>query len=114
MYLIKNRRGQVIAFSGRLLSTANTDLPKYLNSRKHQSLTNGGHSLIWMWRARRPAKTESCTCLKDSWTLFQLLVLGFRRRGLDGNQLTEEWDDPPDETTQPDICYDGDSAGKRD
>ena len=32
MYPIKNGQGQVIAFSGRLIDTSKTNLPKYLNS----------------------------------------------------------------------------------
>ena len=57
MYPIKNRRGQVIAFSGRLLSTVNTDLPKYLNSPE-TPIFNKRRTLFNLDVARKAARQD--------------------------------------------------------
>ena len=114
MYPIKNRRGQVIAFSGRLLSTANTDLPKYLNSPE-TPIFNKRRTLFNLDVARKAARQDGKLYLFEG---FMDVISAFGA-GIQGGvasmgtSFTEEQVETIHRTTtQLDICYDGDSAGQ--
>ncbi len=114
MYPIKNRRGQVIAFSGRLLSTANTDLPKYLNSPE-TPIFNKRRTLFNLDVARKAARQDGKLYLFEG---FMDVISAFGA-GIQGGvasmgtSFTEEQVGTIHRTTtQLDICYDGDSAGQ--
>ncbi len=114
MYPIKNRRGQVIAFSGRLLSTANTDLPKYLNSPE-TPIFNKRRTLFNLDVARKAARQDGKLYLFEG---FMDVISAFGT-GIQGGvasigtSFTEEQVETIHRTTtQLDICYDGDSAGQ--
>lgn len=110
MYPIKNRRGQVIAFSGRLLSTNNTDLPKYLNSPE-TPIFNKRRTLFNLDVARQAGKLYLFEGFMDVISAFGAGIQG----GIAsmGTSFTEEQVGIIRRTTtQLDICYDGDSAGQ--
>ena len=114
MYPIKNRRCQVIAFSGRLLSTANTDLPKYLNSPE-TPIFNKRRTLFNLDVARKAARQDGKLYLFEG---FMDVISAFGA-GIQGGvasmgtSFTEEQVETIHRTTtQLDICYDGDSAGQ--
>lgn len=114
IYPIKNRRGQVIAFSGRLLSTENTDLPKYLNSPE-TPIFNKRRTLFNLDVARKAARKEEKLYLFEG---FMDVISAFGAgvpAGIAsmGTSFTEEQVGIIHRTTpQLDICYDGDSAGQ--
>lgn len=114
MYPIKNRRGQVIAFSGRLLSTADTDLPKYLNSPE-TPIFNKRRTLFNLDLARKAAKQSGKLYLFEG---FMDVISAFGagvQSGIAsmGTSFTEEQVGIIRRITpQLNICYDGDSAGQ--
>ena len=114
MYPIKNRRGQVIAFSGRLLSTVNTDLPKYLNSPE-TPIFNKRRTLFNLDVARKAARQDGKLYLFEGF-MDVISAFGAGVQGgvaSMGTSFTEEQVGTIHRTTtQLDICYDGDSAGQ--
>lgn len=114
MYPIKNRRGQVIAFSGRLLSTDQTDLPKYLNSPE-TPLFNKRRTLFNLDQARKAARQDGKLYLFEG---FMDVISAFGagvQAGIAsmGTSFTEEQVGIIHRTTtQLNICYDGDQAGQ--
>lgn len=114
IYPIKNQRGQVIAFSGRLLSTANNDLPKYLNSPE-TLIFNKRRTLFNLDVARKDAKQTGKIYLFEGF----MDVISAYGAGVSngiasmGTSFTEEQVAIIQRSTpQLDICYDGDSAGQ--
>lgn len=114
MFPIKNGNGKVIAFSGRLLSTAHTDMPKYLNSPETE-LFNKRRVLFNFDIARKAARREQKLILFEGF----MDVIAAYRAGVTngiasmGTSLTEEQVNMIDRVTSTlDICYDGDQAGQ--
>lgn len=114
MFPIKNARGKVIAFSGRLLSTAQTDLPKYLNSPE-TPIFNKRRTLFNLDLAKKAARSDGRLYLFEG---FMDVISAFGagvENGIAsmGTSFTEEQVHIINRTTkQLDICYDGDSAGQ--
>lgn len=114
MFPIKNGSGQVIAFSGRLLSTENTDMPKYLNSPETK-LFNKRRVLFNFDIARKAARREQKLILFEGF----MDVIAAYRAGVTngiasmGTSLTEEQVSMIERVTSNlDVCYDGDQAGQ--
>lgn len=114
MFPIKNRQGQVIAFSGRLLDTTKTDLPKYLNSPE-TPIFNKRQTLFNLDVARKVARQDGKFYLFEG---FMDVISAFGagvQNGIAsmGTSFTEEQVRIISrQTGQLDICYDGDSAGQ--
>lgn len=114
IYPIKNQRGQVIAFSGRLLNTQDTDLPKYLNSPE-TPIFNKRRTLFNLDVARKVTKQTGKLYLFEGF----MDVISAYGAGVQngiasmGTSFTEEQVAIiRRHTPQLDICYDGDSAGQ--
>lgn len=114
IYPIKNGQGQVIAFSGRLLDTSKTDLPKYLNSPE-TPIFNKRRTLFNLDVARKSARKNGKLYLFEG---FMDVISAFGAgitNGIAsmGTSFTEEQVAIIGRTTsQLDICYDGDEPGQ--
>lgn len=114
IYPIKNGQGQVIAFSGRLLDTTKTDLPKYLNSPE-TPIFNKRRTLFNYDIARKAARKSGKLYLFEG---FMDVISAFGAgitNGIAsmGTSFTEEQVTIIGRTTdQLDICYDGDEPGQ--
>lgn len=114
MFPIKNAQGRIIAFSGRLLSTENTDMPKYLNSPE-TTIFNKRRVLFNFDIARKSARQTQRMILFEGF----MDVIAAYRAGVTngvasmGTSLTEEQVNMIDRVTSHlDVCYDGDAAGQ--
>lgn len=114
MFPIKNPQGKIIAFSGRLLSTENTEMPKYLNSPETE-IFNKRRVLFNFDVARKSARKEQKMILFEGF----MDVIAAYRAGVTngiasmGTSLTEEQVNMIERvTSQLDVCYDGDAAGQ--
>ncbi|MBB1122727.1 DNA primase [Limosilactobacillus albertensis] len=114
MYPIKNGQGQVIAFSGRLLTNEKTDLPKYLNSPE-TPIFNKRRTLFNFDIARKSARKDGKLYLFEG---FMDVISAFGAgitNGIAsmGTSFTEEQVAIIGRaTSQLDICYDGDEPGQ--
>ncbi|KRM12093.1 DNA primase [Paucilactobacillus suebicus DSM 5007 = KCTC 3549] len=114
MFPIKNGSGKVIAFSGRLLSTENTDQPKYLNSPETK-IFNKRKVLFNFDIARKAARRDGKLVLFEG---FMDVIAAYRADVTNGiasmgTSLTEEQISTIERVTSSiDVCYDGDSAGQ--
>ena len=114
MFPIRNGQGRIIAFSGRLLSTERTDLPKYLNSPE-TPVFNKRRTLFNLDLAKKAARSDGRLYLFEG---FMDVISAFGagvENGIAsmGTSFTEEQVQIINRTTkQLDICYDGDSAGQ--
>lgn len=114
MFPIKNAHGRIIAFSGRLLNTAQTDLPKYLNSPE-TPIFNKRRTLFNLDLAKKAARDDGRLYLFEG---FMDVISAFGagvKNGIAsmGTSFTEEQVQIINRTTkQLDICYDGDAAGQ--
>lgn len=114
MYPIKNGQGQVIAFSGRLIDTSKTNLPKYLNSPE-TPIFNKRRALFNFDVARKAARKDGRLYLFEG---FMDVISAFAA-GIEngiasmGTSFTEEQVAIIGRATkQLDICYDGDQPGQ--
>ncbi|MDO4903801.1 MAG: DNA primase [Limosilactobacillus sp.] len=114
MYPIKNETGRVIAFSGRLLQTKGSDLPKYLNSPE-TPIFNKRRTLFNFDIARKSVKETGKLYLFEGF----MDVISAYSAGVStgiasmGTSFTEEQVAIiARNTPQLNICYDGDSAGQ--
>ena len=114
MYPIKNGQGQVIAFSGRLIDTSKTNLPKYLNSPE-TPIFNKRRTLFNFDVARKAARKDGRLYLFEG---FMDVISAFAA-GIEngiasmGTSFTEEQVAIIGRATkQLDICYDGDQPGQ--
>lgn len=114
MYPIKNGQGQVIAFSGRLIDTSKTNLPKYLNSPE-TPIFNKRRTLFNFDIARKAARKDGRLYLFEG---FMDVISAFAA-GIEngiasmGTSFTEEQVAIIGRATkQLDICYDGDQPGQ--
>lgn len=112
MFPITDRRGQVIAFGGRILGEGQ---PKYLNSPE-TSLFHKGRVLYNWAQAREDAREAATIIVVEGYTD----VIALAQAGLShavaplGTALTEEqmlalWR----MVDEPVLCFDGDNAGQR-
>ncbi|WP_041095308.1 DNA primase [Paucilactobacillus hokkaidonensis] len=114
MFPIKNSQGKIIAFSGRLLSTENTDMPKYLNSPE-TTIFNKRKVLFNFDIARKSARKEQKMILFEG---FMDVIAAYRAGVINGiasmgTSLTEEQINMIERVTSHlDVCYDGDAAGQ--
>ncbi|MEE6638234.1 DNA primase [Limosilactobacillus pontis] len=114
MFPIRNAQGKVIALSGRLLNTAQTDLPKYLNSPE-TPIFNKRRTLFNLDLAKKAARDDGRLYLFEG---FMDVISAFGagvENGIAsmGTSFTSEQVQIINRTTkQLDICYDGDSAGQ--
>ena len=114
MYPIKNGQGQVIAFSGRLIDTSKTNVPKYLNSPE-TPIFNKRRTLFNFDVARKAARKDGRLYLFEG---FMDVISAFAA-GIEngiasmGTSFTEEQVAIIGRATkQLDICYDGDQPGQ--
>lgn len=114
MFPIKNQNSKVIAFSGRLLSTTNTDMPKYLNSPETE-IFNKRRTLFNFDVARKSVRQSQRLILFEGF----MDVIAATRAGVTcgvasmGTSLTEEQISMMERVTSAvDVCYDGDDAGQ--
>ncbi len=114
MYPLKNQNGRVIAFSGRILNTDASDLPKYLNSPE-TPIFNKRRTLFNFDLARKAARKDNQLYLFEG---FMDVISAFSA-GVEngvasmGTSLTEEQVGILGRACRNlVICYDGDSAGQ--
>jgi DNA primase len=115
MLPIEDARGRVIAFGGRILDTAKTDAPKYLNS-PDTPLFDKGRTLYNLHRAG-PASRQSgrMIVVEGYMDVIALAAAGFSDAVAPlGTALTERqigllWR----MVEAPILCFDGDAAGQR-
>lgn len=112
MFPIRDARGRVIAFGGRILGEGQ---PKYLNS-PDTPLFDKGRTLFNLDLAGPPARKAGNVCVVEGY----MDVIALAQAGIEtavaplGTALTEEqlgllWRLAP----EPTLCFDGDSAGQR-
>jgi DNA primase len=111
MFPIADRRGQVIAFGGRVLGDGQ---PKYLNS-PDTALFHKGRVLYALHFAREAARDHPAILVEGYMDVVALHKAGFRTAmaplgtALTEDQLAETWRLSP----EPYLCFDGDAAGQR-
>ncbi len=111
MFPIQDRRGQVIAFGGRILGDGE---PKYLNSPETPTFQKR-HTLYGQHHATQPARKAGRMIVCEGY----MDVIGLARAGFDnavaplGTALTEEQlRDLWKIVREPVLCFDGDRAGQ--
>jgi DNA primase len=112
MFPILDRRGQVIAFGGRILTD---EKPKYLNSPE-TPLFHKGRVLYGLSHAQKAARDKNEVIVAEGYMdVIALAQAGFPQAVAPlGTALTEEqiellWRLAP----EPILCFDGDSAGQK-
>jgi len=112
MFPIQDRRGQVIAFGGRILGDGE---PKYLNSPE-TPVFQKRYSLYGLHHASGPARKAGKMIVCEGY----MDVIGLARAGIDnavaplGTALTDEQlRDLWKIVREPVLCFDGDTAGQR-
>jgi len=112
MFPILDRRGQVIAFGGRILTD---EKPKYLNSPE-TPLFHKGRTLYNLSHAQKPARDKTEIIVAEGYMdVIALTQAGFPQAVAPlGTALTEEqiellWRVAP----EPLLCFDGDAAGQK-
>lgn len=116
MFPVTDRRGQVVAFGGRILEG---DGPKYVNS-SDTPLFHKGSLLYGMSRARQAASDGQPVLVAEGY----MDVIALVRAGYEGavaplgtalteTQVQELWKLIPGEVKEPVLCFDGDNAGRR-
>jgi DNA primase len=110
MFPIADRRGQIIAFGGRVIDDRQ---PKYLNSPDTPLFQKG--RVLYGWPARGAASDPSVTVTEGYIDVIALKRAGFGAAvaplgtALTEYQLEEIWKLAP----EPVLCFDGDAAGRR-
>ncbi len=116
MFPIRNASGKIIAFGGRLIvDTANSKLPKYLNSPE-TAVFKKGEMLFNLDLAKRAARERNMAVVMEGY----MDVVSTAQAGVDyavatlGTAVTPEhlrllWQ----LCKEPVLCLDGDAAGKR-
>lgn len=112
MFPILNRKGQVIAFGGRILGTGE---PKYLNSPDTPLFQKGLTLYNWLHAQQSSQKKEPLVVVEGYLDAISLSQHGYERVVAPlGTALTEEqlqllWK----LCNEPILCFDGDAAGQR-
>ena len=112
MFPIRNRRGQVIGFGGRVLD--NQDTPKYLNSPE-SPLFHKGSELYGLFEARQALRhIEQLVVVEGYMDVISLAQRGIRNVVATlGTALTDEHISQLFRATQHIVfCFDGDRAGR--
>lgn len=112
MFPIRDRRGRVIAFGGRVL---NDDKPKYLNSPE-TPLFHKGSGLYGLFEARKAlGRPDRLIVVEGYMDVVMLAQHGIREAVATlGTAVTQEQVDLMYRTTaQVVFCFDGDEAGRR-
>jgi DNA primase len=116
MFPVTDRRGQVIAFGGRLMEGEG---PKYINSPEH-ALFQKGRVLFNEARARAAKdQAEPVLVVEGYMDVIALAQAGFTRAvaplgtALTETQIESLWKLQGETETSPILCFDGDSAGQR-
>ncbi len=115
MLPIEDARGQVIAFGGRILDTAKTDAPKYLNS-PDTPLFDKGRTLYNLHRAGPASRqTGRLIVVEGYMDVIALAAAGFEDGVAPlGTALTERQIEMLWRLVEaPVLCFDGDAAGQR-
>jgi len=116
MFPVTDRRGQVVAFGGRILEG---DGPKYVNSAE-TPLFSKGTLLYGLSRARQAAADGKPVIVAEGY----MDVIALVRAGFEGavaplgtalteTQVQELWKLIPASEKVPFLCFDGDNAGRR-
>ncbi len=116
MFPVTDRRGQVVAFGGRILEG---DGPKYVNSSE-TPLFHKGTLLYGLSRARQAAADGKPVIVAEGY----MDVIALVRAGFEGavaplgtalteTQVQELWKLIPAAEKVPLLCFDGDNAGRR-
>ncbi|MGQ9369841.1 DNA primase [Azospirillum sp. ST 5-10] len=116
MFPVTDRRGQVVAFGGRILEG---DGPKYVNTAD-TPLFHKGTLLYGLSRARQAAADGKPVVVAEGY----MDVIALVRAGFEGavaplgtalteTQVQELWKLIPDGEKEPYLCFDGDNAGRR-
>ncbi|MBP2230661.1 DNA primase [Azospirillum agricola] len=116
MFPVTDRRGQVVAFGGRILEG---DGPKYVNSTE-TPLFQKGTLLYGLSRARQAAADGKPVIVAEGY----MDVIALVRAGFEGavaplgtalteTQVQELWKLIPAAEKVPFLCFDGDNAGRR-
>lgn len=112
MFPIHDRRGRVIAFGGRVLSSE--DSPKYLNSPE-TPLFHKGRELYGLWQVRQANKSQRLIVVEG-----YMDVVALFQHGLPEAVATLGTATTPEHAellfrNAPDVyfCFDGDAAGRR-
>ena len=112
MFPIRDRRGRIIAFGGRVL---NDEKPKYLNSPE-TPLFHKGHELYGLYEARRAlGRPDRLIVVEGYMDVVMLAQHGLREAVATlGTAVTREQVDLMfRHTAQVVFCFDGDEAGRR-
>ncbi|WP_029011167.1 DNA primase [Azospirillum halopraeferens] len=116
MFPVTDRRGQVIAFGGRILEG---DGPKYVNTAD-TPLFHKGTLLYGLSRARQAAADGKPVVVAEGYMdVIALVCAGFEGAvaplgtALTETQVQELWRLIPDGEKEPYLCFDGDNAGRR-
>jgi DNA primase len=115
MLPIRDARGRVIAFGGRILDAGKTDAPKYLNS-PDTPLFDKGRTLYNLHKAAPAARSTGRLIVVEGY----MDVVALAAAGIEecvapmGTALTEQqlellWR----QVASPVLCFDGDAAGQR-
>ncbi|HYH19170.1 MAG TPA: DNA primase, partial [Azospirillum sp.] len=116
MFPVTDRRGQVVAFGGRILDG---DGPKYVNTAD-TPLFHKGTLLYGLSRARQAAADGQPVIVAEGY----MDVIALVRAGFEGavaplgtalteTQIQELWKLIPGAEKEPFLCFDGDNAGRR-
>ncbi|HYD67631.1 DNA primase [Azospirillum sp.] len=116
MFPVTDRRGQVVAFGGRILEG---DGPKYVNTAD-TPLFHKGTLLYGLSRARQAAADGQPVIVAEGY----MDVIALVRAGFEGavaplgtalteTQIQELWKLIPGAEKEPFLCFDGDNAGRR-
>ncbi len=116
MFPVTDRRGQVVAFGGRVLEG---DGPKYINSAENP-LFHKGNLLYGMSRARQAASDGQKLIVTEGYMdVISCVLAGFEGAVAPlGTAMTETqiqvlWKLAPEGQRNPILCFDGDNAGRR-
>lgn len=112
MFPIRNARGHLIGFGGRLIAAGE---PKYLNSPETR-LFSKGHELYGLWEAREGIRKENCVLVVEGYMDVVMLAqhglanavatLGTATTDVHLQKLIRV-------STRIVFCFDGDAAGRR-
>jgi DNA primase len=116
MFPVTDRRGQVVAFGGRILEG---DGPKYVNTAE-TPLFHKGALLYGLSRARQAAADGRPVVVAEGYMdVIALVRAGFAGAvaplgtALTETQVQELWKLIPAAEKEPVLCFDGDNAGRR-
>lgn len=110
MFPVRNLRGQVIAFGGRIMGDGQ---PKYLNSPETDVFRKGSE-LYGLWEARRAARLEQLLVVEGYMDVVALAQAGITNAvaTLGTATTSDHIERLFNQVTEVVFCFDGDTAGK--